>query len=164
MIDPVKLAECISLCIKRRRLHYAIRTLGFEIEDFVHEVVVRTFLKNKNYMENKYAYGTISDKQINWALYDLIRRQVKHANKELTNIPAPSDDKKLEVKDQVAFILSLKILTQQEKQILKTRFVDGLSLRESAKLYPVCHEKIRRIETVAINKLKKFYGIEIGNC
>ena len=161
MLQLEKLAESVRLCILRRKLHFAIRTLGFyDIDEFIHEVVVRTFIKSRSGAEDKYAYATIADKQISWTFYDLINKQ-KKTEVYYEQASATSNSTHLiDVKEQVGFILGLNILTQQEKQILTLRFVDGLTLRESSKTCLLSHEKVRMIEKVALNKVRTFYNSE----
>ena len=142
MLQLEKLAESVRLCILRRKLHFAIRTLGFyDIDEFIHEVVVRTFIKSRSGAEDKYAYATIADKQISWTFYDLINKQ-KKTEVYYEQASATSNSTHLiDVKEQV-------------------RFVDGLTLRESSKTCLLSHEKVRMIEKVALNKVRTFYNLE----
>jgi RNA polymerase sigma factor (sigma-70 family) len=173
MVTDDNFAECIRICIRKRRLHLKIKQLGYDIEEFVHEVIVRTFMtdaarekNDKPPIKDFYAYGTIADRQLTWTLSSIAEKQKKknriRACKIVESVksPDPNCSEAVDSKDYVDFVLNLNVLNNQEKKVMKLRYIKNLTFREAAKFMPVSHERVRLIEKTAVKKLKNFYECE----
>jgi RNA polymerase sigma factor (sigma-70 family) len=173
MIIDERFIECIRICIRKRKLHLKIKQLGYELEEFVHEVVAQAFIAdsarirdNKPSIKDCYTYGTVADNQLTWTLAGIIGKRSKYwkLKKQLadTSLSSPSvnEQEVVDSKEYVDFVLNLDILNDQEKQVMRVRYVQGLSLREATSIMPVSHERVRLIEKMAIKKLQKFYQCE----
>ena len=58
-------------------------------------------------------------------------------------------------KDTLVILYKQAKLKDREKDIIENRYMDKLSLTETAKKWGVSRERIRQVESVALNKLRK---------
>ncbi len=144
---------CCLINIRRMRIVPRIYRLGYDIDDFIDLVISKVWTSN---LQSDYEMGTIASNAVKWTISGLDKGAIYEY---LDTNHDSSHEKDVENKDLAHHILNS--LDDEDRAILKARFIEFMSLEEIGDKFGYTREWARQLQNrIVRNSKRKFAHYE----